>query len=1211
MTKNTSYPMIKGVLPLEKISSNVEEIKKVLEKALHEIQGEDFMDNYGAPELYTLHLLTTNRLEVHFLFTNRLHIHTGFKIPYPTEGLLQVSNNVEVAFFFDNASVWYLTIRKQNRPNGGRIFNLLTAQSYIEVSAKNKTLDAHGEFNFNKKFGAAHVKARLYTKIGGAVSVDRSQIGGYLEVGGFLDINLWGISARKGYRGILGVEAPSPSLTKGKVCLAARLKIRNSYVAHQIVIPIQWKQDTTIDRSPIIPFPKKNSKKAVKQIQGVHMLTGETFDLIDLTEQYDTRGDDAVFNNAIIPLDTYIDIKFLKGLSVARSNDPNNQLHTHLNTWGITQEVQELIGGISNPPEENQQLMPPQKTVKGGHTLRQVQHKYHINGMNIEAWNGTHWISYNPYKAVTAKNSLIPVQDVSDFTLGHWQKTSKAYDQIRLLSSNPFTYMEQRKEDWYAPEELGITTSTLFCESQPKPLVSVNWKNRPRGERYYMPSSNPNHFFNIGPLFFQVTSNKTMQAAYGKVATQYSNFDFPQSLKIHNRNIITLKFPNAVQEVRLKLSSTARGVHIRCYKTIIDEEGNSNYTLIPGGDIYKFSSKLYREFVFSNTEQGIDRVEIDPETENVEKISIILEEIAQLLEDTSTIFSENPRAFLRPKDQERYDLLLSELEEVKSIGCDIDIRPPKGIGAMQIGTNADDATFIVEIDAFGNEGIDEPLPSTNNRLKCYTLLHEVQWLSLTDWEYNQEIPTQEAIRNDVIATINAATQVAQPIWRPDTSYRVTFTVSDLVDKQQLHSFPYRFGFKTAGPLGHFHNAPYVTYGNERDSDGLLLYPDTYPLTNLASYIDYERSYPNANSNLYNAKPMFYGTEGGTNEIKLFFTKPYLNHMMGNWEAFDSFNSLFGEMKIVIKSAIKDITLDMPIVPGEDTSEMALGIESWNLDDHPRLPLHIQTFQNLLDRTNSDMNSGSCPIGIEDKMIPKSYYLTVTINHLKPEKIYTAIVNSHYKDKVVPVHVFDFQTSRYKSFKEQVESCLFKDEFNTIISHAIYDIPVSVTSTQIQQVYTLIAEGFNNNAFAKAIDPFDSAVEELLKIKPLDPAVTTEFNLIKNTENIVVGLLIRNPEPFNNPDISRIITTGNTNAHLKTITIIDADGIEDTSFKMIHAKDYTQCLIMKQETIGENSMYQISDTSLNFQFRYLKWDGNVYANRPENQIVITNLQINKE
>ena len=216
-----------------------------------------------------------------------------------------------------------------------------------------------------------------------------------------------------------------------------------------------------------------------------------------------------------------------------------------------------------------------------------------------------------------------------------------------------------------------------------------------------------------------------------------------------------------------------------------------------------------------------------------------------------------------------YRSLLTQLKECNnSSACNTIYTELKGVAANII-------SVIKEISDCG--------PSPKN---CNTLLHEVCWLSVKDWEYNLSIPDQEAIQEDYEATVAGIRDVVSPIWRPNTKYQVAFTLKDIIKAGEAseHEFKYHYGFRTAGTVGHYHNAPNVSYGGPRDGDGDLIDPDNYALATLEQYIDYKRSYPNADGNLLRSKPLFYGA--GNAQLLLFYTKPYVLHMFKDqWDAY--------------------------------------------------------------------------------------------------------------------------------------------------------------------------------------------------------------------------------------------------------------------------------------------------------------------------------------
>ncbi len=89
-----------------------------------------------------------------------------------------------------------------------------------------------------------------------------------------------------------------------------------------------------------------------------------------------------------------------------------------------------------------------------------------------------------------------------------------------------------------------------------------------------------------------------------------------------------------------------------------------------------------------------------------------------------------------------------------------------------------------------------------------------------------------------------------------------------------------------------------------------------------------------------------------------------------------------------------------------------------------MPFVLRQWRNLY-------NSNNCIIIGAEPIKPASKFISIELKHLKPSKLYTAIVNNLYDvsgsdeftgpDKAREVHRFVFQTSRYGSFKEQVNS----------------------------------------------------------------------------------------------------------------------------------------------------------------------------------------------
>ncbi|KFC19675.1 hypothetical protein [Chryseobacterium sp. FH1] len=526
--------------------------------------------------------------------------------------------------------------------------------------------------------------------------------------------------------------------------------------------------------------------------------------------------------------------------------------------------------------------------------------------------------------------------------------------------------------------------------------------------------------------------------------------------------------------------------------------------------------------------------------------------------------------------------------------------------------------------------------------KCFTLLHDINWLSVEDFTYNEQIPGLEVIDEDVQATLDAISKSIQPIWRPDTKYYVKFTLRDMVDNVGNNNqvFHQAYGFRTAGPLGFFHLDDQSDYGDRivpnsthtlKDAVGKIVdseqnlventtaHPDLYPHTNLRSYIDYERSYPNADGNIVNAKPLFYGDD--TTKISLYFNKTYVQKLLEGWEAMKdpedpsmvALPEVGGIMKIIIKDPVEGVEISNP--PSLDNTVVDIDvpqtIESWDEDDDPPLPAIYQQYFNML--LNSECH-GSIQL-----VKPKSTYRTVTPKLLKPQKLYTAQVLNFYwgnneldlsniteDDKLryaKEVHKFVFQTSRYMNFREQVTSCYkeYQDENNETQSKmAVYEIHQSIDASRIQAAFDMlrgISNQMSEEISSQYPDLFDRIMEGIFRISPLANAETTEFNKIIDTvTGKIIALLVRNPEPFNHPKIPLAqISRNDRDAGMIEVMIPPLrPGARPTinrNYHALYSKDYAKAIIM------HNDMF-ISETALRFQFIFKIWDGSKYEQKDE-------------
>jgi len=501
---------------------------------------------------------------------------------------------------------------------------------------------------------------------------------------------------------------------------------------------------------------------------------------------------------------------------------------------------------------------------------------------------------------------------------------------------------------------------------------------------------------------------------------------------------------------------------------------------------------------------------------------------------------------------------------------------------------------------------------------CGTQLHEVCWLSEQDWAFNVNIPSQAAIQEDYAAMVDGINKVAAPIWRPNTKYFVEFAVKDTVNNDKAETFTYQYGFRTASTLGHYHNAPNVVYGNEYDlktgalmnrEDGKLSNPQQYPLTSLEQYIDYRRSYPNADGNLLQSKPLFYS---GDAQLSLFYIKPYVAHFFKEkWDAYKGLDEISNDkinsndylpelnkddylpaLKVFVLDPVSNEIVAHPMKDVDVTTT-----EEWVDDKDAPMPPVLKMLTNLLGEQKCTV------VEQADTIIPKREFTTITLRDLKPRKMYTAIFTNTFKNVTQPVHTYVFQTSRYVNFTAQVNSYKLEvDEKDNIIAEAVFDIKINTTTEAINNAYKLLTATTSSNDEKEAayVDFMDRVLEGTFKMAPLDPPATTEFNIIRNqSNNNIIALLIRNPEPFNDPKTPLEVIKD-------TIVMMAEDGkTEDPKYHTLYSKDYSQALIM-------HSSKKITAENLTIRFHYKLWDGAAYEVKPEEDgEVFVHLALNLE
>jgi len=343
------------------------------------------------------------------------------------------------------------------------------------------------------------------------------------------------------------------------------------------------------------------------------------------------------------------------------------------------------------------------------------------------------------------------------------------------------------------------------------------------------------------------------------------------------------------------------------------------------------------------------------------------------------------------------------------------------------------------------------------------------------------------------------------------------------------------------------------------------------LQSLKPYIDLSKSYPNADGNVLNAKPLFYMAP----KLQLFYIQPQIYTMYGG--QFDAYN---GNPAVTssIEVSILDPLNPLPASPA----------------DSGYMPPVSHTFAtNQLGHVNPDVlgnmavQGAPCTNAGHTGIAPMGIQSNVTVAQLQPRKLYEALFNAAYNDGTTAsqteIHSYNFQTSRYPDFTAQVNSYQLVDSDGTFLKNAVFDdIAVTLDATQTAQLSALLNGAYPSGdpLEQEYADLFDRLLDGILRIGPLDPPMGTEFNIVRDAQtNGVIGILVRNPEPFNDPKVLA--------PDINTTIVLRRLPPHPEVFITFYSKD-------RSRAFAGSAQMNMDLHGLEFIFKYLEYNGASYV-----------------
>lgn len=1081
------------------------------------------------PPYYAYLALTPESIE--------LGVGVDYLLPKPTGNVLNLHAVLEAAFYFKNASAWYINVGTKAKPATARVIEMFDAYAYLMLSASGIETGTGVSYDFNKTYGPVSIAAHAYLDLWAYISFQRKQAGGGIALGGHVDVKVFKFGLYIELAAALTAEMPEPFRIAGyaKVCVKVQLKVKTWEKCCQI--DFVWDKNSNVNLTPVAVMTEPVDAPAAIAI---HMVSGTTYPVEFSTTATATAP-------PVVPVDSYIDVKFTKPVTPLAATIPK-------------------IGGFTSPAQGATEKLPPR------YGSRVVTHSYALKDVKLEFLDKTNpsnptWKPYHPYVALEEGASVTAAvhAQLAAMPLALWQKQDPGYSQIRFLAQTPFSWMGAATG--FVPEQMGVTAESTYCVARDRTPRCLTWTS----PAVFTPGAD----YDREGVLHRVEGDRS--EALALVHPRLS----PVSLAIALAGTALFRFPEPTVRCKLTLLTTAPSVTLH-WQRRVNPHPSSAGGLVQAPWVETRFENVGPPWVVSRHDLGVPVVYDDPANPIDRILMTTPSPNVQLIANYEEGIARREQAWVRANDEERPSIA----EEIRVWKARL--AQERGRTCLPIGLDEDIPTRSDRREA------PAALPPEGFPAgwECGTFVHELCWLSEADYAYNQSIPGIAAIAADFSKMRAAVEKTIAPIWRPRETYRITLTVADTVTgpvmggSTSTTSVPrdYYVHFQTKGPLGHFPGTSIplpdkvidaATTSTSMD-DGRLELPER----SLKFYLDMQRSLPDPSGNLLYAKPVYYMNV----VLRLFMDKPHAYHFFTDWPG------VAGKRHYALQLAVKDPAEAAPSSPPPPNHQQAivpaalLGTQTWAADPTPKITPEIKTVNDFRDPLHDGSEHATACLSIGgDRIKPFSKNLEVKID-LEPNKLYTAVVLHRCVDlnETAEVHRYPFKTSLYPSFASHIASYKLKDDANNERA-AVFSIDHALASTSAEPQKLAAALAVVGRAASAATvahpDFFDRLIYGLLEIAPLPPARSVEFNFLTNSlSGHTYALWIRSPEALFDPRLPPDPST-------PEIQLLTPAG--NAAIQVLLSKDRWQAFVM-------TAALPFPTQAIKIKFTNRVWNGTAYT-----------------
>lgn len=1168
-----------------------------------------------------------------YLVVDKQSIQAGLGVNYKLPGsgaILSIKGELQLAYFFSNSSAWYINIGKdlpEEKRVQARILTLFSGYAYLMISPRMIKAGAGAKFELKKKAGPVRIGFYAFLDMSGFISFKPIQIGGAIAVGGGLYIKVFGIGLEFHIELGLSAEAPKPFVLAGYFEVRFKIFFKKIRVRVSFTIKINSQLQTTEEPVFIESAGAQGNNGGANGLipyKAVNMLSEETFGLYfspngTLPDPVSVQG----WSECEIPMDSYIDIEFKRPVK------------PYTNRFG---------GGRAPLPGFTQNVAPRKaKMPQVTHEFR-VEGVGAAPGVQIKIWkpatpgSPAAWVDYNMWEAMSVNFAVNGLNiNTGTYNYGYWQYNNIAgkYSSLRLLSETPFSVSNA-----VPPEYFGLTYRHLLCTISQSLKICQNWLTVSRATVYEAGVITRDR-----QLAIRVDNDDAVIASFPNIfAFAYSLKILPgNKLEIYFPDTMVRLYLKLTCLAGVTISVWRKTTDPDYNFSGVGNNG-TDINGLPGWTYENVSTTLYTQSNLNGeiviNAPKIDKIVIEPGAcpQNPAVLynsywSVLYQQLQDRLEDNDItddtialierwvqLFWQHPLLY-GSDDLDRWykiwkKMLTSPLfdnhddqilEEWVELYEEYDQDPDhlkKGTPFPDNGACSKWYNYVNDIKYTGNfrsfvqiliDTYCNATPPQHSNSVCSLYVHSVCWKTYSGQQTDLLLSQngQASINNDINTLVETIDQSLPVIWRPDSYFAIIINTKDDVKVDNtINTFYNRstvLGFKTGKTLGFKHFSD--------------------KLSNLQHYIDYERSYPDPTGKLLQAKPLYYFDP----TLELFFTKRYVYEFFMTWGEYASNPARdYKLVPVIMDPAIKS-----------DTPVLTLDPIGWQLRQSTEVPVdspEIEITSNILVNSN-----GLNCVGTFVRLNPKTMSTgPISPGELKPEKLYTALFKAKLNETEAEtlVHSYVFRTSKYRDFTTHINSYYrpvtnIANGLSTTVK-AIYPLNLSMNSASLRTTRLLIQK-----LILKTLDPadilyrnfahdYDRIVYGVFQLESETAVTDVEIHVIRavlpkrelpvvedepiiirggqlpvrnnllNEGKNILGVLIKSPEPFNDPRLPR-------NEMVKTVKILDANNVEitDGSYLVNFSKD-NSCIFITNETVS------LPATRISVLFNHIFFDGINYS-----------------